>query len=133
MTAKVFIWINIAACSLAGVMLLFLFLYPHHNAIVFRDDMVLHCNKLNEAVSSKEWESARGLIEDAQARFDTELPRLRLFFDHEDVDDLGLALHCAVAYLKEQDSSQASGAIEEVRMIVTYLAGIETFTLTNLF
>ncbi len=133
MTAKVFTRVNVVAWIAAISVLVFLFLFPHQRISAFEQDMELLCNGLEVALRAEEWEEALGLMESLQARFRAEHPCLRLFFDHEDVDELELGLKTAASYLKQEDAAPALGELEKVRAIASYLTGIETFTLTNLF
>ena len=57
----------------------------------------------------------------------------RLIFDHEDVDSALDAIETLLLMIRQQDGPEAAIETENVRSIVTFLAGIETLTFMNIF
>jgi len=130
---KTFSAIDFVSSVAAALFLLFLFIYPHMRLNDMRDDIVPLCDAVIEAVGAEAWEDALSRGEEMRARFLKDETLCRLIFDHEDVDDALDAIETLILMIQQQDGPEAAIETENVRSIVTFLAGIETLTLMNIF
>ncbi len=133
MSPKTFSTIDIVACIVVTLLLLFLFIYPYAKLSALRDDIAALCGEVIADVNAERWEEARARAGEIEARITKDRTLLRFVFDHEDVDNAFDALKSAQLMLGREDGTMAILEIEHVRSIVIYLAGIETFTWDNLF
>lgn len=133
MRPKTFSAIDFVSSVAAALFLLFLFIYPHMRLNAMRDDIVPLCDAVIEAVGAEAWEDALSRGEEMRARFLEDETLFRLIFDHEDVDNALDAIETLILMIQQQDGPEAAIETENVRSIVTFLAGIETLTLMNIF
>jgi len=130
---KTFSALDFISSALAALFLLFLFIYPHIKLNAMRDDIVPLCDAVVEAVEAGDFEEALARGEEIRARFLEDETMFRLIFDHEDVDSALDAIETLLLMIRQQDGPEAAIETENVRSIVTFLAGIETLTFMNIF
>ncbi len=133
MRPRTFITIDLVSSIVVTLFLLFLFIYPHVRLNAMRDDILPLCDRLIEDANGERWEDALACAQEIQHRFQAEEILLRMIFDHEDVDSASDAIGTALLMTKRKDGTETVIETENIRGIVTYLAGIETLRLTNLF
>lgn len=133
MRPRTFITIDLVSSIVVTLFLLFLFIYPHVRLNAMRDDILPLCDRLIEDANGERWEDALARAQEIQRRFQAEEILLRMIFDHEDVDSASDAIGTALLMTKRKDGTETVIETENIRGIVTYLAGIETLRLTNLF
>ncbi|HOG00503.1 MAG TPA: DUF4363 family protein [Clostridia bacterium] len=133
MRPKTFSALDFISSALAALFLLFLFIYPHIKLNAMRDDIVPLCDAVVEAVEAGDFEEALARGEEIRARFLEDETMFRLIFDHEDVDSALDAIETLLLMIRQQDGPEAAIETENVRSIVTFLAGIETLTFMNIF
>lgn len=133
MRPKTFSAIDFVSSVAAALFLLFLFIYPHMRLNDMRDDIVPLCDAVVEAVETGDFEEALASGEEIRARFLEDETMFRLIFDHEDVDSALDAIETLLLMIRQQDGPEAAIETENVRSIVTFLAGIETLTFMNIF
>ena len=133
MRPRTFITMDLVSSIVVTLFLLFLFIYPHVRLNAMRDDILPLCDRLIEDANGERWEDALARAQEIQRRFQAEEILLRMIFDHEDVDSASDAIGTALLMTKRKDGTETVIETENIRGIVTYLAGIETLRLTNLF
>ncbi len=133
MRPKTFSAIDIVSSIAAVLLLLFLFIYPHIRLNAMRNEVVPMCGQIIEEANAEHFEEALALALAAQSRFLKEEKLLRIVLDHEDVDKAIDAINTTILMAQRRDATETVVECENIRGIVTYLAGIETFTLINLF
>lgn len=133
MRPKTFSALDFISSALVALFLLFLFIYPHIKLNAMRDDIVPLCDAVVEAVETGDFEEALTRGEEIRARFLEDETMFRLIFDHEDVDSALDAIETLLLMIRQQDGPEAAIETENVRSIVTFLAGIETLTFMNIF
>lgn len=124
---------DVVACIAALLLLVFLFIYPHCRLAALRDDVSALCDGIISAADAEEWEKARVIAADIDARFERDKTLLRFVLDHEDIDSAADAISSTMLMAQRCDGTETVIEAENIKSIVTYLAGIETFTLDNLF
>ncbi len=133
MNAKTFSTIDTISCIVISLFLLFLFIYPHVKLVALRDDITSLCDDVIEAANAEQWEEARACAGEIKERFTHELTLMRFIFDHEDVDNALDGIESVLLMTGREDATDTVIETENVKGIVTYLAGIETFTWDSLF
>lgn len=133
MRPKTFSAIDIVSCIITVLLLLFLFIYPHVRLNRMQEDIVPLCDRVIEAADAENWEEALARAQEIHARFAKDERLMRLIFDHEDVDNALDSIETMLLMVRQRGTSETTIETENVRGIVTYLAGIETLTMTNLF
>lgn len=133
MRPKTFSTIDIVASIAAALLLLFLFLYPHARLEAMREELIPMCDEIIEAANGERFEEALALALRVKERFGQEERLMRLILDHEDVDNACDAIDSVLLMVRHRDATETIIECENIRGIIIYLAGIETFTLINLF
>lgn len=124
---------DVIACVIAVLLLAFLFIYPHCKLKALRDDISAMCDELISAADAEEWDKARATAARIDARFENDKTLLRFVIDHEDIDNASDAISSTILMSERCDGTETVIEAENIKSIVTYLAGIETFTPDNLF
>lgn len=133
MRAKTFKTVDLVSSIVAVLFLLFLFIYPHCRLKNLRDDILPLCDLVIEEAGAGAWEEAVMHTEEIKSRFGQDEKLTRMILDHEDLDSATNAIDTAILMAKRENDAQTISETENIRSIVTYLAGIETLTLVNLF
>ncbi len=133
MRPKTFSMIDIIASIAALLLLLFLFIYPHARLRAMQEEIVPLCDQIIEAAHEGRFDEAFALALHVKERFGQEERLMRFIFDHEDVDNACDAIDSVLLMARHKDATDTIIECENIRGIVTYLAGIETFKLVNLF
>ena len=124
---------NKIASAVAIVFLVGLFVFSH----VYVGNLSRELNALVEQaeteVHAKNWEAAEANMQRISERFQVSGDVLKLFFDHEDVDLLDTEISTCLHLVKVQEPAEIFLSLENIKSIATYLAGIESFNMPNLF
>ena len=123
MSPSAFTRINLAACLAALALLLFLFIYNVCTGIFNAIGMI----------EAGDWAEANAGINAVNDAFQEKKERLKLFLDHEDLDELDATLMGCRRLIEVQEDKQILFELERVINIATYLKEIEVFTVYNLF
>ena len=88
MSPSAFTRINLAACLAALALLLFLFIYPRMVLTELSDRICAGANELIGMIEAGDWAEANAGINAVNDAFQEKKERLKLFLDHEDLDEL---------------------------------------------
>ena len=133
MNSKTFHMINIVACILSVALLIFAFTYPKQMLKELSEDTIADTHTLISAIQSQDWPHADTLIDDIEQRFlDREQP-LRLFLDHEDIDEMQMTIKGVHRLVEQRDNAQLLFELEHIINMAQYIYGIESFSFHNLF
>ena len=126
MSPSAFTRINLIACLIAFALLAFLFIYP-------RMQLTELSETLCTGADAGDWVQARAGIDEINTAFQVEKEHLKLFLDHEDLDELDATLVGCQRLIEVQEDKQVLFELEHIINIATYLKEIEVFTIYNLF
>lgn len=133
MSPSAFTRINLAACLAALALLLFLFIYPRMVLTELSDRICAGANELIGMIEAGDWAEANAGINAVNDAFQEKKERLKLFLDHEDLDELDATLMGCRRLIEVQEDKQILFELERVINIAMYLKEIEVFTVYNLF
>lgn len=126
MNGKKFVCANLIACALAAAFLLFLFLYPHFVIRRLTPRLRQGAEEAKTYVLSEEWEEAEHVFSEVWEAFKEKKAFLKMFFNHEDVDELSVAFDTCGAMISVKEP-QALAELARIANIVQYLYEIEAF------
>ena len=86
-----------------------------------------------DLVQNEEWEKAVSNAQSMVKRFEESRDPLKLFINHEDIDELEEAVKSCLQLAKAEDSGQFLVELVFIISQSSYLESIETLTLFNLF
>ena len=133
MSPSAFTRINLAACLFALALLLFLFLYPRMVLAELSETLCAGADALIGQIEAGDWERANAGIDEINGAFRTKKEVLKLFLNHEDLDELDATLMGCRRLIEVEEDKQVLFELERVVNIATYLKEIEVFTIYNLF
>lgn len=133
MSPSAFTRINLAACLIALALLLFLFLYPRMVLAELSETLCAGADALIGQIEAGDWERANAGINEINGAFRTKKEVLKLFLNHEDLDELDATLMGCRRLIEVEEDKQVLFELERVVNIATYLKEIEVFTIYNLF
>lgn len=133
MSPSAFTRINLAACLIALALLLFLFLYPRMVLAELSETLCAGADALIGQIEAGDWERANAGIDEINGAFRTKKEVLKLFLNHEDLDELDATLMGCRRLIEVEEDKQVLFELERVVNIATYLKEIEVFTIYNLF
>jgi hypothetical protein len=133
MSPSAFTRINLAACLIALALLLFLFLYPRMVLTELSETLCAGADALIGQIEAGDWERANAGIDEINGAFRTKKEALKLFLNHEDLDELDATLMGCRRLIEVEEDKQVLFELERVVNIATYLKEIEVFTIYNLF
>lgn len=133
MSPSAFTRINLAACLIALALLLFLFLYPRMVLTELSETLCAGADALIGQIEAGDWERANAGIDEINGAFRTKKEVLKLFLNHEDLDELDATLMGCRRLIEVEEDKQVLFELERVVNIATYLKEIEVFTIYNLF
>lgn len=133
MSPSAFTRINLAACLIALALLLFLFLYPRMVLTELSETLCAGVDALIGQIEAGDWERANAGIDEINGAFRTKKEALKLFLNHEDLDELDATLMGCRRLIEVEEDKQVLFELERVVNIATYLKEIEVFTIYNLF
>lgn len=131
--ADEFSLINKAASIAACVFLLGIFLFSHLYTDALSKYIVPLAEQAEEHVHNGNWEQADETIKIIEQRFQKAKNVLKLFYNHEDVDLLDTEVSTALQLVRVEEPAEILLSLENIKSIAIYLAGIETFSIPNLF
>ncbi len=126
MNGKKFVCANLTACALAAAILLFLFIYPYFVMRRLAPQLQQGAEKAKMHVLAEEWEDAERAFSEVWDVFKERKAFLKMFFNHEDVDELSVAFDTCGAMIAVEEA-QALAELARIANIVQYLYEIETF------
>ncbi|MEG1547235.1 MAG: DUF4363 family protein [Clostridia bacterium] len=124
---------NIIGTVIAIVLLLLLFIFPGHYLQKMTQELDATAEDTTEAVLSGDWQRARRDTLAMRERFDRSKQPIKLFLNHEDIDELEAHIYSAVLLAQVEEGANLLDNVEHIRNAVAYLEGIETFNIFNLF
>lgn len=133
MSPSAFTRINLAACLIALALLLFLFLYPRMVLAELSETLCAGADALIGQIEAGDWERANAGIDEINGAFRTKKEVLKLFLNHEDLDELDATLMGCRRLIEVEEDKQVLFELERVVNMATYLKEIEVFTIYNLF
>ena len=133
MSPSAFTRINLAACLIALALLLFLFLYPRMVLAELSETLCAGADAHIGQIEAGDWERAIAGIDEINGAFRTKKETLKLFLNHEDLDELDATLMGCRRLIEVEEDKQVLFELERVVNIATYLKEIEVFTIYNLF
>ena len=132
-SAREFKLANRIALTIVCVFLLCLFLFNHVYVDRLSKDLFSLTQQAEACVLAENWAGAEEKLSVAEARFSKAENVLKLFYDHEDVDRLETELKTALRLIEVEEPAEMLLSLENIKSIAVYLAGIETFSIPNLF
>ena len=124
---------NNIALICSCVFLLGVFLFSHFYAGALKKDITHYVEQAEMQVHLENWEQVRQSVDIIEQRFLPASDVLKLFYDHEDVDMLDTEISTAKQLAKVEEKAEIFLSLENIKSIAAYLAGIETFSIPNLF
>lgn len=126
---------SLIICAVLLLFLTFLFIFPRQYLSNFLNDITYHALNTRNAITQNDRKKAADNAEDMLVCFDKASKPLKLFLNHEDVDDLGLCINSCYYTVKTPDSELVDIAhnIENILKKCEYLFDVETLSLYNLF
>jgi len=132
-SAREFNLANKIALIFSCVFLFGVFLFSHFFADALKKDITYYVEQAEMYVHAGNWEKVRQNIDAIEKRFLPASNVLKLFYDHEDVDTLDSELSTAKQLAKVEEKAEIFLSLENIKSIAAFLAGIETFSIPNLF
>lgn len=132
-TARPFVLANKIALVAACVFLVGIFLFTHLYVTRLSDELVALTEEAEAFVHAERWEEVEERLLSIEQRVGETKNILKLFYDHEDVDTLDTEVSTALQLVKVQEPAEIFLSLENIKSIASYLAGIETFNIPNLF
>ena len=133
MSPSAFTRINLVACIVALLLLLFLFTYPRMVITKLSEVLCAGAEETMACIRVGDWARANAGIGRMNGAFQQKKERLKLFLDHEDLDELDATLMGCVRLIEAEEDKQVLFELERIINMATYLKGIEVFTVYNLF
>lgn len=133
MSPSAFTRINLIACLIAFALLAFLFIYPRMQLTELSETLCTGADAVIGWIEAGDWAQARAGIDEINTAFQVEKEHLKLFLDHEDLDELDATLVGCQRLIEVQEDKQVLFELEHIINIATYLKEIEVFTIYNLF
>ena len=124
---------NNIALIFSCVFLLGVFLFSHFYANALNKDISHYVEQAEIQVHAENWEQVRQNVDFIEQRFLPAGNVLKLFYDHEDVDTLDTEISTAKQHARAEEKAEIFLSLENIKSIAAYLAGIETFSIPNLF
>lgn len=133
MSPSAFTRINLVACIVALLLLLFLFTYPRMVITKLSEVLCAGAEETMACIRVGDWARANAGIGRMNGAFQQKKERLKLFLDHEDLDELDATLMGCVRLIEAEEDKQVLFELERIINMATYLKEIEVFTVYNLF
>ena len=133
MSSSAFTRINLVACIVALLLLLFLFTYPRMVITRLSETLCAGAEETMACIKAGDWTRANAGIGRMNDAFQEKKERLKLFLDHEDLDELDATLMGCVRLIEVEEDKQVLFELERIINMATYLKEIEVFTVYNLF
>lgn len=132
-SAREFKLANRIAILIVCAFLLSLFIFNRIYVGKLSSELVSLTEQAETCVHREDWTQAGKYVKAIEQRFLRAKSVLKLFYDHEDIDALDTGISTALQLIKIRENANLFVALESVKNIATYLAGIETFSIPNLF
>lgn len=121
------------AVLITVLFLTFLFIYPRYFLKKMTGELIRTSKETIDLVQNEEWEKAVSNAQSMVKRFEESRDPLKLFINHEDIDELEEAVKSCLQLAKAEDSGQFLVELVFIISQSSYLESIETLTLFNLF
>ncbi len=121
------------AVLITVLFLTFLFIYPRYFLKKMTGELIRTSRETIDLVQNEEWEKAVSNAQSMVKRFEESRDPLKLFINHEDIDELEEAVKSCLQLAKAEDSGQFLVELVFIISQSSYLESIETLTLFNLF
>lgn len=113
--------------------LLSLFIFNRIYVNKLSKDLVSLTEQAEVHVHRGDWAEANKYLKAIERRVLETKDVLKLFYDHEDIDRLETEVTTALQLAIVKEPAEMFLSLENIKSIASYLAGIETFNLSNLF
>lgn len=130
---KIFTWVDIAACILVILMLLFIFIYPHIFSKRYYESFSALQEHALQCTRSEKWAEAQSTASDMVKEFYAVRNTLRYFYDHSDINELESCILSANELILREDGEQSSSELVHALTLADFLRSIQDFDLANLF
>ncbi|MEA5060545.1 MAG: DUF4363 family protein [Candidatus Pelethousia sp.] len=124
---------NAIATILATLLILFLFIIPHRYLTQVTSKIRASAREAEYAILRDDLPAADAAITGMCAVFEEAEQPLKLFLNHEDVDELKSALHASRDLTMIDECGNLLTELQNVLRIVDYWDDTETFNVYNLF
>lgn len=131
--ARSFSLANKIAIVVTILLLVGIFYFAHSYTQSLKTETVALALRAKSAVLSENWDEARQSLDAIDSRLSASYDTLKLFYNHEDIDTLETEMDICLSLALVEDAPELLPSLERLISIVTFLAGIETFTIPNLF
>ncbi|MCE5236040.1 MAG: DUF4363 family protein [Clostridiaceae bacterium] len=132
-SAREFKLANRIAILIVCVFLLSLFIFDRVYVGKLSKDLVSLTEQAEAHVHRGDWAEAGKYVKAVEQRFRETQNVLKLFYDHEDIDTLETEVSTALQLITVREPAEIFLCLENIKSIASYLAGIETFSIPNLF
>ena len=102
-----------------------------HAALALSERYVSAAEELRTLTAMGDWTRAADVVSAYIADWEDVVPRLQLLINHEDIDDITLALVRLQASISQQDSADCAAACAELRENARHIYHRDAFTLGN--
>lgn len=124
---------SLVSGAVAALFLICIFIFPAMYLKNMTEDIDVLAADAIRAVQNEDYASARQDVIRIQERFLLAHQPLKLFLNHEDIDELEVLISIAVSVSEIEDGAELLNSLERIRSCADYLENIETFSLYNLF
>jgi len=119
-------------CLISVLLLLFSFFYPKRLAASLQQQFCAHMQMAEKSLYAEDWDGLQTAVEELNRLLSVYEPRLRLFFHHQDVDELS-TLAAEALCLSYRKNDELLSRLVGVERIAEHLLESESFSLSNLF
>ncbi len=126
---------SLLICIVLVLILIFLFIFPRQYLNSFLNDITYCTLNTRDGIMANDEKKVTENAEKMIFRFEEASKLLKLFLNHEDVDDLGLYINSCY-YSSKADEIDLHVMIDNIENILKkceYLFDVETLSLYNLF
>ena len=124
---------NLIMTTASILLLIFLFIYPG----IYLRNMAEQVRTLAIdsilAIQKEDFESAQTHVESMTDIYDRYSEPLKLFLNHQDVDELSASIHGTYQLVLAEDNAQVLLELESIKKQVDFMESIESFSIYNLF
>ncbi len=130
---KIFTWVDIAACILVILMLLFIFIYPYIFSKRYYERFSAMQERALQCTDSERWSEAQTITSDMVNDFYAARNTLRYYYDHADINELEGCILSAKELIMREEGEQSSAELVHALTVADFLRSIQDFELANLF
>lgn len=88
---------------------------------------------LEEEIENQNWDSASKKLEEFHSKWDKISSSWSMLIDHYEIDSIELLLSQIVAYVKNQDKTEALANMSSLKTLIKHIPEKEAFNLKNIF